>query len=176
MLKPHRVLAFRHLTPPCNRHSALIFRPLISPTALLSRRTPLPLQLRLYQHLAASQNTTQTPSDITRKQETNTQKAPSANPKPAAAGPQDLGGDTVHKTQAEQRKADWRIVKNLIRHLWPKDDWSVKARLIVALSLLVGGKVSRCNGQTYHTLMLMNLDASSLMCKFLLYSSKLLIL
>ncbi|SRR5258706_5560579 len=148
MLRPHAVLAFRHLTP-CNKHSTLIFRPPLSSTRFPSRRILLPLQLRPYQDLAHSHNNTQAPSVTTRKQETNTQKAPSApsaNLKPVTAGPQDVGGDTVHKTQAEQRKADWRIVKNLIRHLWPKDDWSVKARLIVALSLLVGGKVSRYSG------------------------------
>ena len=145
MLRPHAVLTFRHLTP-CNKHSTLIFRPPLSPTPFPSRRILLPLQLRPYQQLAHSDNNTQAPSVTTRKQEINTQKAPSApsaNLKPVTAGPQDVGGDTVHKTQAEQRKADWRIVKNLIRHLWPKDDWSVKARLIVALSLLIGGKVSR---------------------------------
>jgi hypothetical protein len=142
MLKPHAVLAFRHLAP-CNRHSTLLFRPLLSSTLLPSRRTLLPLPLRPYQHLVNSQSNAQAPSDTTKKQETKTQKTPSANSEPAAAGPQDLGGDTIHKTQAEQRKADWRIVKNLVRHLWPKDDWSVKARLVVALSLLVGGKVSR---------------------------------
>ena len=161
MLRPHTVLAFRHLTP-CNKNSTLIFRPPRSSAPLPSRWTLLPLQLRPYQHLANSHNNTQAPSVTTKKQETNTQKAPSAKLKPVTAGPQDLGGDTVHKTQAEQRKADWRIVKNLIRHLWPKDDWSVKARLIVALSLLVGGKVSRYGGQTYHTLILMNPDSSSL--------------
>jgi len=171
MLRPPAVLAFRHLIP-CNKHSALIFRPPLSSIPLPSRRTLLPLQLRPYQHLANSQDITQAPSVTSGKQETNTQKAPSPTPKPATTGPQDLGGDTVHKTQAEQRKADWRIVRNLIRHLWPRDDWSVKARLIVALSLLVGGKVSRYNDQTCHGLILMNLDSSSLMYKSLLYSSK----
>ena len=142
MPRLHTVLAFRHLTP-CSKHSTLIFRSPLSSTPLPLRRIPLPLQLRPYQDLAHLHNNTQAPSVTVKKQEANTQKTPSVTSKPATAGPQDLGGDTVHKTQAEQRKADWRIVKNLIRHLWPKDDWSVKARLIVALSLLIGGKVSR---------------------------------
>ena len=153
MPRLHAVLAFRHLTP-CNKSTTLIFRPPLSSTTLPSRRILLPLQLRTYQHLAHFNNNTQAPSVTPRNQETNTQKAPPATSKPATAGPQDLGGDTVHKTQAEQRKADWRIVKNLIRHLWPKDDWSVKARLIVALSLLVGGKVSRYSSQSWQTLIL----------------------
>jgi len=152
MLRPHVVLAFRHLTP-CNKHSTLIFRPLISTPPFPSRRILLPLQLRPYQHVANAQSNTQALSDTNKKQETNAQKASSANSKSAVAGPQDLGGgDAVHKTQAEQRKADWRIVKNLVRHLWPRDDWSVKARLIVALSLLVGGKVSRYTEQEYRAL------------------------
>ena len=171
MLRPHGMLAFRHLAP-CNKHSTLIFRPLLSCAPSSSRRGFLPSQLRLHQHLANAQSIPQAPSDTTKKQETNTQKASSANSKPAVAGPQDLGGDTVHKSQAEQRKADWRIVKNLIRHLWPRDEWSVKARLIVALSLLVGGKVSRYSGRRYGTLTLVNTNSSSLMYKSLLYSSK----
>jgi hypothetical protein len=58
----------------------------------------------------------------------------------------DLGGDTTHKTNAEQRKADWRIVKNLAGNLWPRG-WapearSTKIRVLGALGLLAGGKVS----------------------------------
>jgi ATP-binding cassette, subfamily B (MDR/TAP), member 7 len=58
----------------------------------------------------------------------------------------DLGGDTTDKTNAEQRKADWRIVKNLAGNLWPHG-WapearSTKIRVLGALGLLAGGKVS----------------------------------
>jgi hypothetical protein len=58
----------------------------------------------------------------------------------------DLGGDTVNKTIAEQRKTDWRIVKNLAGNLWPAG-WgpearSTKVRIVVALGLLAGGKVN----------------------------------
>lgn len=71
---------------------------------------------------------------------------PKNTPNPSSSSaPVDLGGDTVHKTNAEQRKADWRIVKNLIGTLWPKrgekDAWSVKSRVVIALGLLIGGKV-----------------------------------
>lgn len=57
----------------------------------------------------------------------------------------DLGGETVHKTNAEQRRADWRIVKKLSGNLWPKG-WgiearSTKSRVILALALLASGKV-----------------------------------
>jgi ABC transporter ATM len=59
----------------------------------------------------------------------------------------DLGGDAAHKTNAEQRKADWRIVKNLAGNLWPRG-WDPEARstnirVLGALGLLAGGKVSR---------------------------------
>jgi len=58
----------------------------------------------------------------------------------------DLGGDTVHKTNTEQRKADWRIIKNLAGNLWPRG-WdaearSTKTRVVLALGLLASGKVS----------------------------------
>ncbi|KAJ3369512.1 Iron-sulfur clusters transporter atm1, mitochondrial [Allomyces arbusculus] len=36
---------------------------------------------------------------------------------------------------------DWAIMKNLARYLWPKDDFGVKARVVVAMTLLVAGKV-----------------------------------
>lgn len=57
----------------------------------------------------------------------------------------DLGGETVDKTNAEQRRADWRIIKNLAVNLWPKG-WDeearrTKTRVLVALALLIGGKV-----------------------------------
>ena len=68
-------------------------------------------------------------------------------PKPAGEKTAvDLGGTTAHKTAAEQRSADWKIVKNLASNLWP-DGWgpearSTKGRIILALGLLAGGKVS----------------------------------
>jgi hypothetical protein len=72
----------------------------------------------------------------------------------------DLGGDTSDKTNAEQRKADWRIVKNLAGNLWPHG-WapearSTKIRVLGALGLLAGGKVSTqiSTGSLYISLIL----------------------
>lgn len=42
----------------------------------------------------------------------------------------------------EQRKADWEIVKKLVQHVWPKGEGSTKRRVVLALTLLIGGKVS----------------------------------
>ncbi|RJE20657.1 hypothetical protein PHISCL_07000 [Aspergillus sclerotialis] len=51
----------------------------------------------------------------------------------------------------QQRKADWAIMKEMAKYLWPKacfhevseliDDWGTKLRVGTALSLLVGAKV-----------------------------------
>ncbi|KAJ6095033.1 hypothetical protein N7467_002546 [Penicillium canescens] len=41
----------------------------------------------------------------------------------------------------EQRKADWAIMREMAKYLWPKDDWGTKLRVGSALSLLVGAKI-----------------------------------
>ncbi|KAL5042478.1 iron-sulfur clusters transporter atm1, mitochondrial [Aspergillus fruticulosus] len=41
----------------------------------------------------------------------------------------------------EQRKADWAIMREMAKYLWPKGDWGTKLRVGTALSLLVGAKV-----------------------------------
>ncbi|KAK5119265.1 Iron-sulfur clusters transporter atm1, mitochondrial [Meristemomyces frigidus] len=44
-------------------------------------------------------------------------------------------------TRAEQRKADWRIIKDMSQYLWPKDDFGVRLRVGLSVALLVGAKV-----------------------------------
>ena len=41
----------------------------------------------------------------------------------------------------EQRKADWAIMKEMARYLWPKNDLGARARVGTALALLVASKV-----------------------------------
>ncbi|KAF2457683.1 Fe/S cluster exporter, ABC superfamily [Lineolata rhizophorae] len=41
----------------------------------------------------------------------------------------------------EQRKADWAIMKEMSRYLWPKDSLGTKARVALSVGLLVGAKV-----------------------------------
>ena len=93
---------------------------------------------------ASSKSTTVIPSETPKQSGDGKTKLESAGTKTAV----DLGGETVHKTNAEQRRADWRIVRNLSGNLWPKG-WgpearSTKTRVVLALALLGGGKVSIC--------------------------------
>lgn len=41
----------------------------------------------------------------------------------------------------EQRRRDWVIIKRLLVHIWPPNDWSVRGRVILGVGLLVTGKV-----------------------------------
>lgn len=66
--------------------------------------------------------------------------SPAANSKPLPA--QDLGGEGVHITQAEQRKKDWRIIKLLLVNIWPPNDWGTRGRVLLGFGLLISGKVS----------------------------------
>lgn len=65
-------------------------------------------------------------------------------PKPAVPGKQDplLAEKTV--SNAEQRKADWAIMKEMTQYLWPKNNLNTKVRVVVALGLLIGAKVICC--------------------------------
>lgn len=50
-------------------------------------------------------------------------------------------GDVKSKNR-EQRKRDVQILKRLLPNIWPKDDMGTKARVLIALALLAGGKVA----------------------------------
>ncbi|OQD82394.1 hypothetical protein PENANT_c021G06214 [Penicillium antarcticum] len=78
--------------------------------------TPAPSQL-------ASVNIVQTPKDGDAK-----------TPK------KDLLSEPMAATK-DQRKADWAIMREMAKYLWPKDDWGTKLRVGTALSLLVGAKI-----------------------------------
>ena len=41
----------------------------------------------------------------------------------------------------EQRKADWAIIKEMSRYLWPKDDLGTRMRVGLSVGLLVGAKL-----------------------------------
>lgn len=49
---------------------------------------------------------------------------------------------TTNESLQQRNKTDWAIIKQLLKYIWPKNDIGVKARVVIALSLLVGGKVS----------------------------------
>lgn len=54
-----------------------------------------------------------------------------------------LNVDVASKAVPEKKQAltDWSILKQLASNVWPKDKPGVKARVLLALSLLVAGKV-----------------------------------
>ena len=66
------------------------------------------------------------------------QKRPDAK-KDASANPTLLQEQTV--SNKEQRKADWAIMKEMSKYLWPKDDLGAKVRVSTALGLLIGAKL-----------------------------------
>ena len=41
----------------------------------------------------------------------------------------------------EQRAADWRIIKNMVQYIWPKDDFGTRFRVGLSVGLLIGAKV-----------------------------------
>ncbi len=45
------------------------------------------------------------------------------------------------KTIQEQRRADWRIIKDMSHYIWPKDDLGTRFRVGLSVVLLVGAKV-----------------------------------
>lgn len=64
---------------------------------------------------------------------------PGISPK-TPPGPVDLSGpDNV--TVAEQRRSDWTILKKLVPHVWPRDDWTTRGRVVLGFGLLISGKV-----------------------------------
>lgn len=68
------------------------------------------------------------------------QKAPASAPA-AASGKQDsLLAEKTTSTK-EQRKADWAIMKEMSRYLWPKDNLGTRFRVGLSVGLLVGAKV-----------------------------------
>jgi hypothetical protein len=50
-------------------------------------------------------------------------------------------GKEHNVSDKEQTRRDWDIIKKLLPNVWPKNDWSTKRRVLLALGLLVGGKV-----------------------------------
>jgi len=55
-------------------------------------------------------------------------------------------------TQAEQRKTDFSIVKRLLVHVWPKDDWKTRLTVLGGFGLLITAKVRPFVFASYLTL------------------------
>ncbi|KAJ4477494.1 P-loop containing nucleoside triphosphate hydrolase protein [Lentinula aciculospora] len=44
-------------------------------------------------------------------------------------------------TTAQERRSNWRIVKNLMVNVWPKNDWKTRGTVVLGFALLISGKV-----------------------------------
>ena len=62
-------------------------------------------------------------------------KTEASKPKPPVL----LAEQTV--SNKEQRKADWAIMKEMSRYLWPKDNLGTRMRVGMSVALLVGAKL-----------------------------------
>src|SRR6266436_4500647 len=73
-------------------------------------------------------------------------KSPPQSAAAAATGtesPQPTSTPKATVSNAEQRRRDWAIVRRLLVHIWPKDDWATRGRVVLGVGLLIGGKVRR---------------------------------
>lgn len=61
----------------------------------------------------------------------------------AERSPMKTESPIVQSELPKKKVTDWSIIKNLAGYIWPKDNLSVKIRVILALSLLIGGKVRK---------------------------------
>ncbi|RPA84479.1 iron-sulfur clusters transporter ATM1 [Ascobolus immersus RN42] len=68
-----------------------------------------------------------------------------------------MGTDVSNK---EQRKADWAIIKEMGRYIWPKDELGVRVRVGLSLGLLVSAKLLNVQVPFYfkHIVDSMNVD------------------
>jgi len=53
-------------------------------------------------------------------------------------------------TNKEQRKADWAIIKDMAKYLWPKNDFGTRFRVSLSVGLLIGAKVDKPPCQIVH--------------------------
>ena len=49
-------------------------------------------------------------------------------------------GDVIHEVSPKLN--GWKIIREMVRHIWPRDRPWLKVRVVSALGLLVGAKVS----------------------------------
>ncbi|ETS63838.1 hypothetical protein PaG_02159 [Moesziomyces aphidis] len=132
----------------------------IRPCTGLRRRHDAPhvAQLRFYRHMAAdsetndpsnSPQTTKAPKPASATVAASTAPAaPGTAQPPASPKKKEADGDDPlnlnagrAKSVKEQRMVDWAIIKKLIQYVWPKGDFGTKQRVVLALALLVGGKL-----------------------------------
>ncbi|KAM0250366.1 hypothetical protein ACHAQJ_008643 [Trichoderma viride] len=138
---PRCSVAKAHSLPPWlpQRPIAAIQRPLRTSATSRSERTPSPIPESLK---PVPTNSKPSPAGATAAAAAAASAA--SSPKGAATKPNNTSNDplaTVDKSTAEQRKADWAIMKEMSRYLWPKGEVGTKVRVGLAVVLLIGAKV-----------------------------------
>ncbi|KAF5019339.1 hypothetical protein F66182_8667 [Fusarium sp. NRRL 66182] len=103
----------------------------------LSRLSPVPQRPCLAHTFWTAAPRRKTPT----KESTTTAKPSAVFPAKKQPTKQNDPLATADKSATEQRKADWAIMKEMTRYLWPKDDWGTKLRVSLAVSLLIGAKI-----------------------------------
>ena len=53
-----------------------------------------------------------------------------------------LGTGVPAKTGVPDQVTGWEIIREMLTYIWPKDERGIKIRVLTALSLLIGAKVS----------------------------------
>lgn len=69
------------------------------------------------------------------------QPPPSSQPSSQPPGPPQKSTDVKSSPGKLAKGANWQIVKDLFTYVWPKNDWATKFRVVLALALLLAGKL-----------------------------------
>ncbi|RMJ27705.1 hypothetical protein PHISP_01419 [Aspergillus sp. HF37] len=147
-------MLLRAARSPCWR----VPRRLSRPDYTVPRSTPRPTtyhdtQLRLFSSLGGSWRKPETGDSAPERKTANPNSAPGsrlANVDVVQKQKDTQNANSTKKNDLlseatvankEQRKADWAIMREMAKYLWPKGDWGTKIRVSSALSLLIGAKV-----------------------------------
>lgn len=104
--------------------------PIFPVDSCLPPRSVAPHPCRLFRHLAAQDAKSPLHSSTTPAVAADVKESPQPTPTSKA---------TI--SNAEQRRRDWSIVRRLLVHIWPKDDWATRGRVVLGVGLLICGKV-----------------------------------
>lgn len=63
---------------------------------------------------------------------------------------QHAGPGFAYVTDEVVEISGWKIVRVMLKHVWPKDQPSLKARVVIAVGLLFGAKVCTVHVYMYY--------------------------
>jgi hypothetical protein len=113
----------------------------LSPRAWTASNTggsgPLHSTRRSYQHLT-------NPPPTSAHVEGQPQRSAATTPPATAEPTKQVSRDPTEHTEvsnAEQRRSDWKIIRQLLVHVWPRNDWRTRGTVLVGFAFLITGKV-----------------------------------